>query len=169
MNRSDAVDERDGDWPRITFSDDQSERRHVLSPTWGGMIRAILLTALVALAVMAPQATAVAHPRATLIGCGWHGAVAFSPAPRSCFLDWPNLSLAKAVTLRRIHWRYWGHREATARAVFRIKTYDPWTHVRVRASRRRRCHDAELYTRVRVWFPNGYVHTWRVAPCSAMP
>ena len=88
--------------------------------------------------------------------------------PTDCFLGWPNLSLAEAVGLRRIRWSSWGVPRAFATARTRTKTYDPWTYVKVRASRRRRASESDFsssrdlfYTRVRVAFPNGHVHTWR--------
>jgi hypothetical protein len=92
--------------------------------------------------------------------------------PSTCFLDWDpkengfGLSLAEAITLRKMHWSSWGGPTASARAVFRVKTYEPYTAVRVYASRRVHCEaGAYVYTRVRVSFPNGRKHTWQTPGC----
>jgi hypothetical protein len=79
----------------------------------------------------------------TRVGCGYVGSVDVLERPRTCFLDYPPLSLAEAVTLHRATWRNWGRLVATGRALTRVKTYDPWTHVRMRASGRRTCTDAD--------------------------
>jgi hypothetical protein len=93
--------------------------------------------------------------------------------PSFCFLDWDpspeaefGLSLAEAISLHKTRWTSWGGPTASARAQTRVKDYDPWTHVRVYASRRVHCEaGAYVYTRVRVTFPQGQRHTWKTPGC----
>jgi hypothetical protein len=104
----------------------------------------------------------------TVVVCGYESDFDASAHPADCFLDWPNLSLAEAVGLRKITWKGWGSPTATAHARTRVKTYDPWTYVRVRASGRQQCDGYRLYTRIRVTFPRGYRHTWSTPGCATM-
>lgn len=146
------------------------------------MYRRILIVAVLALMAVA---SFVAQSDASVVGtgktvmvCGGASDFAITAKPRTCFLDWPNLSLAEAMTLHRTHWRHWGHRTATAKAVYKVKTYDPWTKVRVKVSGRHHCAHAGyfVYTRVRVRFAHGYdrkghlhspyYHTWKTPGCS---
>lgn len=117
-------------------------------------MKRIMTTALVALAGLAvvPAGAQAKHHKETVLTCGWRSDFTIQVKPRTCFLDWPNLALARAITPSKIHWRHWGQRKATGRAVVRTKTYDPWTPARVTAFRRRRCHGTQtfFYTRVRV-------------------
>jgi hypothetical protein len=122
-----------------------------------------MIVALAAVALLTPVAQADAT---TYLGCGYTSDFSFDAKPSACFLDWPNLSLAGAVSLRRIKWSSWGGRAATARAVFHSKDFEPWHRARVRASGRRICGGIRLYTMVRV-SSGGVVHTWRTAPCSS--
>lgn len=124
------------------------------------VVASLALTA----AVVAPASASAA----TRLGCGNQHDLAAKVKPRERFLGWPDLSLAESVWPRRIKWTSWGGPRATATARMRTKTYDPWTYVRVRASRRRRASATDFsnsrgpfYTRVRISFPSGYVHTWR--------
>jgi len=111
--------------------------------------------------------SANARPSFTYLGCGGRYEYSVTARPAECFLDWPDLSLAKAIDLRRIRWSRWGGPVATARAAFRTKTYDPYEAVGVRALRRRRCRDGILlYTRVRVSFRHRRARTWRTPTCS---
>jgi hypothetical protein len=94
---------------------------------------------------------------ATRLGCGHQYDLTAKAKPRDCFLGWPDLSLAESVHLRRIHWKSWGGPRETATARMRTKTYDPWTYVRLGASRRRRASPTDFstsrdlfYTRVRL-------------------
>lgn len=118
-----------------------------------------LVAAAIALGASAPAGAA------TNIGCGYRAALVVTAKPRDCFLDWPNLSLAEAVHLRRVKWTSWGGPAATGRAVFRVKTYDPWQPVTIRAFARRACATTRLYTRVRVDFGHT-TSTWRTPGCA---
>jgi hypothetical protein len=111
-----------------------------------------------------PSSSAQAAPP-TYVGCGSRDSFGTSSRPRDCFLDWPDLPLATAVHLRRIHWRGWGSGTARARALMRTKTYDPWTSVTAVAFRRRSCGSFRVYTRVRVDFGRA-MHTWRTPGCA---
>ncbi|MCU1500607.1 MAG: hypothetical protein JWM47_4560 [Acidimicrobiales bacterium] len=109
----------------------------------------------------------------TLLGCGSRQNFSVTEHPRTCFLDWPDLPLAGAINLQRIHWHSWGGSVAPGRAVWRTKTYDPWSHVTILAYRRRSCGTGALYTRVRVTGTdtNGkrWSHSWRTMHCSDLP
>jgi hypothetical protein len=109
-----------------------------------------------ALLAVAPSSAPASHSEALLI-CGSLSGYSQSARPSSCFLDWPERPLAEAV--------------GRGRAVTRTKTYDPWTHVRVRAAGRRHCATINgtrvyVYTSVRVDFGHDNVHTWRTPGCS---
>jgi hypothetical protein len=125
---------------------------------------------LIVIAVCALSALLVAPARAaaeTDLGCGNRTDLQVTVKPRTCFLNWPDVSLAESVTLRQIVWHNWGRSTATARAVFRVKTNEPFTRVTARAFRRRQCGaEAYLYTRVQVRFPGGRAHTWRTPNCT---
>lgn len=125
------------------------------------MKAAAAMGAVVLLSFPSPTAAAAAP---TYVGCGSRDSFSVSSRPQDCFLDWPDLSLARAVHLRRIHWRSWGASTARARAVMRTKTYDPWTPVTAVAFGRRSCGSFRVYTRVRVDFGRT-VQTWRVPGC----
>lgn len=124
------------------------------------------LLVLVAVLFAMPSAQAAIKPQ-TFMVCGSLLAPDREQHPSRCFLDWPDLSLADAIDLHAIHWSNWGARVATARARTRVKTNEPWTYVRVRAFRRKDCpFDLQAYSRVRVSFPGGRSHVWRLVGCG---
>ena len=116
-----------------------------------------------ALLVAAPAASAKTE---TILGCGYESDFSSSQKPRSCFLAWPNLSNAEAAYPRNIKWKHWGHATATATARHRVKLYDPWTPITLKAFRRKPCGPGLfVYTRVQVKFPTT-THTWRTPTCA---
>jgi hypothetical protein len=97
------------------------------------------------------------------------------PTQRPSFLPvlGPTRSSADSISLRRVRWSGWGGDAAYATARTRVKTYDPWTYVRVRAYRPRSCpsnppwtdRSTRFYTRVRVTAAS-WSHTWKAPTCS---
>lgn len=130
--------------------------------------RAAAVAGLLALAVLTPAAGAHSY-----IGCGSRDDLTVVLRPARCYLAWPNLSNAAAMYPQHIHWRSWGGQVAPGRALWRYKTTDPWTHLRVWAYARQRCGAGRLYTRVRV---KGYVDgrwqllgRWPTPRCRDVP
>jgi hypothetical protein len=117
-----------------------------------------------ALSLGAP-APSTARATTTYLGCGSRSGWTVGARPRDCFLDWPDLPLARAVSLHHVAWNSWGDASARGRALVRTKVYDPWTHVRVRAFARRSCGRLHVYTKVSVDFGSSS-HTWRTPGCA---
>lgn len=130
--------------------------------------RRTLTGAAVAVGVAGLPATAGAST--SVLACGFAGHMRAAAHPATCFLDWPNLPLAQAVTLHNMRWSGWGGPVATGVGRTRVKVNDPWLGLTARASRRVRCaEDGQLYySRVRVTFANANAHTWRTPTCSQL-
>jgi hypothetical protein len=135
-------------------------------------VKRIMLAALVAVAMLVVPARASAATT-TYLGCGWQGDEDVHSAPRNCFVDYPNLSLAAAIGLGHLTWTGWGHSSAYAHGRTNTKAYDPWTYVRVRASGHSTggpyqfVSRLSVYTRLTVKWPGGQ-HTWRMPSCRTV-
>ena len=121
----------------------------------------------------APMAVA-ATPMAVVADNGSYGP-RWVEKPRLWRIYPNNAALCCGVTLRSVSWRSWTARNAYATAKTRVKTYDPWTRVRVRVYGRSAIyHEGDpsivdgtpmdrtiyRYKYVAVTFPNGHVARW---------
>lgn len=128
-------------------------------------MRLVVLVLVVCLLGAAPALAA--SPAETYLVCN-HGAdMTALVKPGFCNTVQPRQSLAESITLHQLRWNHWGRSSATAHARTRVKTYDPWDRVLVRAYRRvwSDCTGGWVYTRLRTTTKYGR-HVWKMLDCT---